>query len=156
MLDMKLVRSHPELVKAEIRKREMDLDDVVDEILDIDARRRQLAGQVEGMKAEQNAASKKIPQIKKEGGDVAALMAQMKELSARIKEGDGALVELEDKQKALLLSLPNLPDEDLAAGGKERNRMLRTFGEQPRFDFPAKNHVELCESLGLIDYERGA
>ena len=156
MLDMKLVRSHPELVKAGIRKREMDLDDVVDEILDIDARRRQLAGQVEGMKAEQNAASKKIPQIKKEGGDVAALMAQMKELSARIKEGDGALVELEDKQKALLLSLPNLPDEDLAAGGKEQNRMLRTFGEQPRFDFPAKNHVELCESLGLIDYERGA
>ena len=55
-----------------------------------------------------------------------------------------------------LLSLPNLPDEDLAAGGKEQNRMLRTFGEQPRFDFPAKNHVELCESLGLIDYERGA
>lgn len=69
---------------------------------------------------------------------MAALMAQMKELSARIKEGDGALVELEDKQKALLLSLPNLPDEDLAAGGKEQNRMLRTFGEQPRFDFPAK------------------
>lgn len=67
MLDMKLVRSHPELVKAGIRKREMDLDDVVDEILDIDARRRQLAGQVEGMKAEQNAASKKFPKSKKRG-----------------------------------------------------------------------------------------
>lgn len=156
MLDIKMVRSDPDRVKAGIRKRGMDLDGVVDEILAIDARRRQLAGQVEGMKAEQNAASKQIPQIKKEGGDAAPLMARMKELSAKIKEGDGALAELEENQKTLLLSLPNLPDEDLAAGGKENNRALHTFGEPPQFDFPAKNHVELCESLGLIDYERGA
>ncbi len=156
MLDIKLVRSDPDLVKAGIRKRDMDLDAVVDEILDIDARRRQLAGKVEGMKAEQNADSKKIPQIKKEGGDVSALMARMKELSAEIKVGDTELSELEDKQKTLLLSLPNLPDEDLAPGGKEGNRVLHPFGEQPVFDFQPKNHVELCESLGLIDYERGA
>ena len=80
----------------------------------------------------------------------------MKELSARIKEEDAALTALEEKQKELLLCLPNLPDPDLESGGKENNKPVRVFGEQPQFDFPLKNHVELCESLGLIDYERGA
>ena len=144
------------MVKAAIRKREMELDATVDEILDIDARRRSLTGQTEALKAEQNAASKQIPQLKKEGGDVAGLMARMKELSARIKEEDAALTALEEKQKELLLCLPNLPDPDLESGGKENNKPVRVFGEQPQFDFPLKNHVELCESLGLIDYERGA
>ena len=156
MLDIKLSRSDPEMVKAAIRKREMELDATVDEILDIDARRRSLTGQTEALKAEQNAASKQIPQLKKEGGDVAGLMARMKELSARIKEEDAALTALEEKQKELLLCLPNLPDPDLESGGKENNKPVRVFGEQPQFDFPLKNHVELCESLGLIDYERGA
>ena len=156
MLDIKLIRSDPEMVKAAIRKREMELDATVDEILDIDARRRSLTGQTEALKAEQNAASKQIPQLKKEGGDVAGLMARMKELSARIKEEDAALTALEEKQKELLLCLPNLPDPDLESGGKENNKPVRVFGEQPQFDFPLKYHVELCESLGLIDYERGA
>lgn len=156
MLDIKLIRSDPEMVKAAIRKREMELDATVDEILDIDARRRSLTGQTEALKAEQNAASKQIPQLKKEGRDVAGLMARMKELSARIKEEDAALTALEEKQKELLLCLPNLPDPDLESGGKENNKPVRVFGEQPQFDFPLKNHVELCESLGLIDYERGA
>ncbi len=156
MLDIKLIRSDPQQVKDAIRKREMDLDATVDEILEIDAERRRLTGQTEALKAEQNTASKQIPQLKKEGGDVAGLMARMKELSAKIKEEDAALSALEEKQKDLLLCLPNLPDSDLESGGKENNKPVRVFGEQPKFGFPMKNHVELCESLGLIDYERGA
>ena len=113
MVDIKLVRTDPEFVKAAVRKREMNLDAVIDEILEIDAERRQLSGQNDALKAEQNAASKKIPQIKKEGGDVSAIMAEMKELSTRIKEADVKIGELEEKQKSLLLSIPNLPDPDL-------------------------------------------
>ena len=134
----------------------MNLDEVIDQILAIDTERRGLLSQVEALKAEQNAASKKIPQLKKEGGDVSALMAEMKTLSAKIKEDDAAVAGLEEKQQELLLCLPNLPDSDLLSGGKENNKPLHYFGEQPVFDFAAKNHVELCESLGLIDYERGA
>ncbi len=156
MVDIKLVRSDPEFVKAAVRKREMDLDAVIDEILEIDAKRRALSGENDGLKARQNAASKQIPQIKKAGGDVSAIMAEMKELSAKIKEGDAAIGELEDKQKTLLLSIPNLPDEDLKAGGKENNETVHLFGDKPSFDFPIKNHVDLCEGLGMIDYERGA
>ena len=156
MVDIKLVRSEPEFVKAAVRKREMNLDQVIDEILEIDAQRRQLSGETDALKAQQNAASKQIPQIKKAGGDVSAIMAEMKELSAKIKDADVAIGELEEKQKALLLAIPNLPDPDLKEGGKENNEPVHYFGEQPKFDFPIRNHVELCESLGLIDYERGA
>ena len=156
MLDIKMIRTDGEKVKERIRKREMNLDSIVDEILDIDKKRRELTGEVESKKAEQNADSKKIPQLKKAGEDTAPLMERMKALSAEIKEGDAKLAELEEKQKDLLLSLPNLPDEDVCAGGKEQNQPIRYFKEQPKFDYEPKNHVELCEGLGMIDYQRGA
>lgn len=156
MIDIKLLREKPDEIKAKIKKREMDLDSVVDEIIAVDAQKREQMGKIETMKAEQNAASKQIPQIKKAGGDASEIMAKMKELSAEIKDGDAKIKELDEKQKSLLLSLPNLPDDDVCAGGKESNQPVRYFGEKPNFDFPMKNHVELCESLGMIDYERGA
>ena len=156
MIDIKLLREKPDEIKAKIKKREMNLDSVVDEIIAVDAQKREQMGKVEAMKAEQNAASKQIPQIKKAGGDASEIMAKMKELVAEIKDGDAKVKELDEKQKSLLLSLPNLPDDDVCAGGKESNQPVRYFGEKPEFDFPMKNHVELCESLGMIDYERGA
>ena len=156
MIDIRLIRETPDEVKAKIKKREINLDHVVDEILEVDARRREEMGRLEAKKAEQNAASKKIPQIKKQGGDATEIMARMKELVAEIKEGSTKVSELEEKQNELLLALPNLPDEAVCAGGKERNEPLRFYGEKPVFGFPMKNHVELCESLGLIDYQRGA
>lgn len=157
MIDIKLIRSDPEKIKAGAKKRNYDADAIVDGILKIDARRREATAQVEAMRAEQNAAGKKIPQIKRAGGDASALMARMKTLSGRIKEGQAGLAELEKKQKELLLSLPNMPDSDVPAGGKENNQPLRYFGEKPKFEgFTPKDHVALCENLHLIDYPRGA
>ena len=151
MIDIKLIRDNPDEVKARIKKREMDLDSIVDEIRTVDAAKREQLGKVEAMKAEQNAASKQIPQIKKAGGDASEIMAKMKELVAQIKEGDAKVGELEEKQKTLILSLPNLPDDDVVAGGKEQNEPIRYFGEKPKFDFEMKNHVELCEEAGVQD-----
>ena len=156
MLDIKLIRTNPDLVKANIKKREMNLDHIVDEILDIDAKRRELTGTVEAMKAERNADTKKIPAMKKAGEDTTALMQEMKELSQAIAKENEELSQLEEQQKTLMLSLPNLPDEDVKAGGKEENEPLHYFKEKPEFSFTPKNHVELCESLGMIDYPRGA
>ena len=156
MLDLKLIRTNPDEVKAAIHKRELNLDETVDKILEIDARRRELTGSTESMKAEQNACTKKIPAMKKAGEDVSGIMAEMKALSEKIKAANADLGELEEQQKQLMLSLPNLPDEDVVAGGKEQNVPLHYFGEQPKFDFEPKNHVDLCESLGMIDYPRGA
>ena len=156
MLDIKLIRTNPDLVKANIKKREMNLDHIVDEILDIDTKRRELTGKVEAMKAERNADTKKIPQMKKAREDTTELMARMKALADQIKEADAELGGLEEKQQDLMLSLPNMPDENVVAGGKEQNVPLHYYGEQPKFDFEPKNHVDLCESLGMIDYQRGA
>ncbi|MGI6261050.1 MAG: serine--tRNA ligase [Acutalibacteraceae bacterium] len=156
MIDIKLLRSNPDFVKAAVKKREMDLDDVIDEILALDQKRREVTGKVESMKAEQNADSKQIPQIKKAGGDASELMARMKALSEQIKTAGEELAGIEEEQKSKLLCLPNLPDEDVVAGGKEQNVPLHYFKEQPKFDFEPKNHVDLCESLGMIDYQRGA
>lgn len=156
MLDLKYIRAEADTVKAAIRKREMNLDGVVDAIIELDTRRRAMTAEVEAMKAEQNAVSKKMPQIKKEGGDVAAVMAQMKELSAAIKEKTAALSAVEEELKDNMLSLPNLPGDDVVAGGKEQNEQVHLFGQQPQFGFEPKNHVDLCESLGMIDYVRGA
>lgn len=156
MIDIKLIREVPDEVKAKIKKREMNLDSVVDEILEIDKRRREEMGRLEAKKAEQNAASKQIPQMKKQGEDATEVMARMKELVVQIKEGGAVVAQLEEKQKELLLALPNLPDDAVSAGGKEQNEPLRYYGEKPVFDFPMKNHVELCEGLGIIDYQRGA
>ena len=156
MLDIKKIRENPEEIKAEMKKRCLDLDSVVDDILKIDIERRKLSTQTDQMKSEQNSVSKKIPLLKKSGEDIAPILAKMKELSTEITESAAKVSELEEQQRSLLLSLANIPDEDLAAGGKENNVALRYFKEVPKFDFTPKNHVELCESLGLIDYERGA
>ena len=156
MLDIKKIRENPEEIKAAMKKRCLDLDSVVDDILKIDIERRKLSTQTDQMKSEQNSVSKKIPLLKKSGEDIAPILAKMKELSTEITESAAKVSELEEQQRSLLLSLANIPDEDLAAGGKENNVALRYFKEVPKFDFTPKNHVELCESLGLIDYERGA
>lgn len=156
MIDIKLIRENPAQVIEKIKKRNMDVSQLIDEILCIDAKRRDLLGRTEAMKSEQNAATKQIPVLKKEGKDTDELMAKMKELSLLIKECDQQVNELLEKQKSLLLSLPNLPDDDVAAGGKDENEPVFYFKEQPEFGFPIKNHVDLCEGLGLIDYERGA
>lgn len=156
MLDIKRIRTNPDEVKKAAKKRNFDADALVDEILALDLQRREGTAKVENMKAQQNAASKQIPQIKKAGGDTAGLMAQMKTLSEEIRKEGESLAALEEKQSERMLGLPNLPDDDVAAGGKENNQPLHYFGEQPKFDFPAKNHVDLCENLHLIDYQRGA
>ncbi len=96
MIDIKLIRSNPELIKAGAKKRNYDADKIVDDILAIDAKRREITAESEAKRAEQNAASKKIPQMKKEGGDVSELMAQMKALSAEVKESGAKLDEIEE------------------------------------------------------------
>ncbi len=156
MLDLKLICTNPELVKAGIKKRNLDLDSVVDEIITLNEKRKVLIGETETMKARQNAVSKSIPAMKKAGEDTTEIMAEMKELSEKIKGQDAKLAEVESAQKTAMYQLPNLPDDDVPAGGKESNTEIRVFMDKPTFDFPIKDHMDLCESLGLVDYKRGA
>lgn len=156
MLDIKLIRQEAQAVKDAIKKREKNLDAVIDAIVELDENRRQIIVKTDEMKARQNVVSKEIPSMKKEGKDTAQIMAEMKELAEKIKAQDTKLAEIERQIKENMLVLPNLPDEDVAAGGKENNKELRVYLEKPVFDFKIKDHMELCENLGLIDYKRGA
>ena len=154
MLDINLIRTNPQYVKESLKKKGWDVD--FDEFLKLDTERKEILIAVETNKAEQNALSKSVPTVKKEGGNVNEIFAKVKELGAKNKENEQKLVELENKINEFLIALPNLPDDDLLAGGKENNKVIETFKEKPVFNFKTKDHVELAESLGLIDFTRGA
>ena len=154
MIDVNLIRQDAEAIRKRYLKRGKDID--FSEFLALDDQRKALIAETEAMKATRNKVSGDIPKLKKEGKDVSATIAEMKALGDKIAEKDAELNEVNDKIRDFLVRLPNLPDEDLLAGGKENNKPIKTFGKKPKFNFEPKNHVELATSLGLIDYERGA
>lgn len=156
MIDIKLIRENPDKVKAGFIKKEIDCSADVDRILELDKERRDLIYKTETLKAEQNKASKQIPAMKKNGQDTTEIFARMNQLKEDIRKTDADLKAVESEYDLLMLGLPNLPDDDLKPGGKENNEPIRYFGEPHKFDFEPKHHVDLCTSLGLIDYERGA
>ena len=155
MLDIRLIRETPDYVKAGLLKKGADCGADIDRILELDAKRRSIISEVEADKAEQNKVSKQIPQIKKEGGDTAEIFSRMNALKEKIRESEAQLKEVEEARDNLMLCLPNLPEDGVAAGGKENNEPLRYYGQPHTFDFEPKNHYDLCTSLGLIDYPRG-
>ena len=156
MLDIKRIKEDPNAVKACLKAKEVDCDELIDRILELDQQRRSIIAANEARKAEQNKVSKEIPLKKKAGEDVAPIFARMAELKAQIAADDETLRTVEAEYRVKMLSLPNLPDPDLKPGGKENNEPLRYYGEPHKFDFTPKHHVDLCTDLGLIDYERGA
>ena len=157
MLDIKFIRTNPELVKQAVRNRNGNLDAEIDRLVEIDGKRRELTAKTESLKAEQNAASKKIPQIKKEGGDVSAIMAEMKEISAKIKELDAELAEYEEQQKQIVYMIPNVPDQSVPVGTDDSmNTEIRRFGEPTKFDYEPKAHWDIGAGLDILDPETAA
>jgi seryl-tRNA synthetase len=155
MIDPKLIEEKPEEVKASLAKKGWDFDPKP--LLDLFQKRRDLLKDVEANKAEQNKLSASVPAVKKAGGDIQAIFKQVRELAAKNKEKEDELAKVEADIHAQIEVLPNMPDPDLLGGGKENNHPIYSFGKKPTFDgFTPKDHVELEESLGLIDYKRGA
>lgn len=154
MIDINYIIQNKEHVKELLARKlyEADIDSLCKNV----ELKRELQRQVEVNKAEQNKLSKSVPQVKKEGGDVQSIFAKVKELAALNKENEEKVAKLESEINEVLFALPNLPDEDLLGGGKENNTPIHEFKEKPNFGFKIKNHVELAESLGLIDYDRAA
>ena len=157
MLDIKLVRTNPDKVRQAMRNRNKTLDDVIDRVIAIDTERRDITAKTEALKAEQNAASKDIPRIRKEGGDVSEIMSRMKTISEQVKELDAKLAELESEQRNDMLSLPNIPHESVPVGRDEsENVEIRRFKEPTAFDFEPKAHWDIGAALGILDPETAA
>ena len=154
MIDQERIRTNPEAVKEALKKKLWDVD--FTEYLAWDKERRTLLQTVEGNKAEMNKLSASVPQAKKNGEDVSKIFAKVKEIAAKNKEFEEKTKELDARIFEFLSALPNIPDDDLVGGGKENNKCIKTFGKKPEFNFKMKDHVELAESLGLVDYDRGA
>ena len=169
MLDIKKIKENPDAVKAGLKAKEVDCDATVDRILELDVAIRALKTASEGRTAQKNKLAKENGKLfgqkkgmEKRGEDTSAIEAQIEANKAEsialdaANEADTAkLKELSAEYKTAMLSLPNLPDADLLPGGKENNEPLRYIGEKHAFDFEPKHHVDLCQDLGLIDYERG-
>jgi seryl-tRNA synthetase len=155
MIDIKLIRENPELVITAHGRKGIDSSGEISEILKLDIKRREILSENEADKAEQNKTSKQIPQIKKSGGDVTEVVSKLSVLKEKIQESEQQLREVETQLNELMLRIPNIPDEDIPSGGKENNKVLRTYGEPPVFDFEPKHHIDLCTDLGLIDYPLG-
>ncbi len=157
MLDIKLIRENPDFVKKAMKTRNKDMDALVDEILEIDARRRELSAKRDQLKARQNAAGKMIPQLKKEGKDTSELMAEMNAVKDAIKADDDELTALENKQKSAMYEFPNIPNETTPIGKDDsENVEIRRWGEPRKFDFDAEAHWDIGARLGILDPETAA
>jgi len=154
MLDINQIRREPNLVKAALLKRMPEVD--LKPILDLDRKKRNLTQESESLKAERNRVSALIPELKKKGEDVQNHLSEMKIVAGKITELDARIAETDLELGDLLSSLPNIPADHVAPGGKENNSIVKRVGCKPEFGFTAKDHVQLVEDLNLIDYKRGA
>lgn len=157
MLDIKIIRENPDKVKAALKTRNADYDCYIDEILEIDEKRRKLSTETDALKAEQNKVSKQIPIMKKNGENTDAVMAEMKEISEKIKNDNAVISELEAKQRDTLLRIPNIPSETTPVGKDDsENVELRKWGEPSKFDFEPLAHWDIGKNLGILDPETAA
>ena len=154
MLDIKRIRERPEEVRKGLAARGADVA-VVDVILSLDSRRRELLTGTETRKSERNRISKTIGELRKRGEDTAAMQAQVRALGDEITAMDEAVSAAEIELEGLMLRVPNIPCPHIPVGpDASANRVVRSWGEPRRFDFAPKSHIELGESLGILDFAR--
>ncbi len=153
MLDMRVLRNEPEKVKRAFLKRKENFD--LDGLFELDDLRKQLIFENEQKKAQQNTVSKQIPMLKKEGKDTTEVFAEMKKLSEEIKEADAKVRELEEKINAIMLTIPNIPNETVPQGDTDEDNVeIRKWGEPTNFDFEPKAHWDIGENLDILDFEK--
>ncbi|MBO5889706.1 MAG: serine--tRNA ligase [Clostridia bacterium] len=153
MLDIKLIIENPLLIKEKLLKKGYEVN--FDEIIKKDQEKRALQFEIENLKAKRNKVSSEIPALKRQGLPVEHIFKEMRDIGEEISKGDAKINELANEIFEFVSMLPNLPDDDLLPGEKENNKVVKIYNEAPKFDFEAKNHVDLCTNLGIIDYERG-
>jgi len=155
MLDLKFIRENLEVVKNKLSQRNLEID--LDHVIEIDQKRREIIQEVETLRNKRNTVSEIIAAAKKEKKDASAEISRMKEVSQKIKEVDTKREEIEVTLRDLLLRIPNIPDETVKEGKDPSDNVeVKRWGEPPQFDFEPKPHWDIGETLGILDFERGA
>ena len=157
MIDLKLLRQDPAGARARLMRRgDEHVGEAVDAVLELDRRWRALVAETERLKAERNARTEEVARKKRSGEPADELLQALKLSGERVKALDAETREVDGELHQALLRLPNLPDAAIPTGPAAANRVVRTCGEPPRFDFTPRPHWELGESLGILDLVRGA
>ncbi len=155
MLDIKYIRENPEKIRERIATKNGDVD--ITAIIDLDTRRRNLGKKTDDMKHRRNTVSQQISLKKRNKEDASAEINDMQSLSANIKENDIALTAIQDELNTRLLLIPNCPHPDVPVGNSEADNIeISSWGQIPSFDFKVKDHLDIAESLGMLDLKRGA
>ncbi len=155
MLDIKIIRNNPEILKKALNKRKENFD--IDNFIKLDEKRREILLKVEQLKNKQNVNSKLVPQYKKEGKEVEAIMIEMKALSEEIKDLDARVRTIDGEIEKIMLTIPNIPNDSVPMGDTEADNLeVRKWGEPRKFDFEPKAHWDIGESLNILDFSAAA
>lgn len=154
MLDIKFIKENPELIKDAVRKKHLSFD--VDALLALEERRAEAQKAFEALRTQQNTLSDKIPQTT-DAGQRAQMIESLKPLKEKVQQAEEVAKTTTREWQLMMLQVPNIPDMSVPEGESDaQNLEHHTWGEQPVFDFPVKDHVALMESLGMADFEKGA
>jgi len=155
MIDIRILRSEPDRIRRALERRHARFD--LDDLLELDAKRRATLYELEQCRAEQNRASADIARTRKSGEDASAAIEAMRKVKEKIAALEQQVTEIDEALAQRMLSLPNIPDESVPDGASsEDNPVLRVWGEPRRFDFEPKDHVEIGRILGILDFDRAA
>ena len=155
MLDIKLFRENPQKIKDSLKRRKAEVR--VDEVVELDKKRRDLLYKTEQLKNQQNMVSKEIPVMKKEGKDVAPIFEEMKKLSEEVKNLDIQVRQTEQELEKIMLTIPNIANDTVPDGDTDEDNVeIRRFMEPTHFDFEPKAHWDIGENLDILDFGRAA
>jgi seryl-tRNA synthetase len=156
MLDKKFVRENQDVVRENMIKKESDIS-YLDNFLKADEEYRELKQESDNLRKQRNSISKDINEAKKQGKDPSDILKKAKEIPAKLKEIEEQLEEKEKEQLKFLSKIPNVMHESVPKGKDDsENPTIKEWGDKKDFDFEIKNHVEICEDLGLADFEASA
>ena len=154
MLDIKLIRENPDKINELLKRRNPELS--IDEVIKIDEERRKIQTQADELRAKRKKDSQMIGELKKKGENTDAVQEEVRKIGDDIKALEEKQTELDEKQRNILLHIPNIPDETTPIGlSEDDNIEVYKWGEPRKFDFEFKAHWDLCEEKGLVDFERG-
>jgi seryl-tRNA synthetase len=157
MIDLGFMRANLPLVEEKLRARGMDPSAALGNFAEVDQQRRDAITRVETLKAERNKLTTEIAALRKAGSDATAQTEQTRTLKTEVETLEATASAADDRLREMMQTLPNLPQDDVPVGKSEHdNRVEKTWGEQPKLDFPAKPHWELGEALGILDFNRAA
>lgn len=158
MLDIRLIRNNREKIRNKMKNRGESFDiSVIDQVYDLDEKRREYLVYAEELKSKRNKESEEISRLKKSGRDIADKFDNMKRLSAEIKEYDTKLAKFDEDIEYLMLRIPNIPNEAVPDGlTDDDNEEIRSWGELPEFNFEPKAHWDLGAGLDILDFERAS